>query len=254
MGAKKIILLIIFICSILSCDNTATNQEIVRLKQENSTLKTSLDRTKEEKANAIHRDLEQSKIIDDALLELSEISESSNKIRISLGESNTSNYLTQTEKLSNQIELIKKNLDTLKNGYPDLYNRIENLITLVETKEKEISLLRDDIEKKNIEIASKTEVIINQGATINKINEDIEQAKKDIDQLYSKNKNQMAELWFQMGENLISISCNLPEVRGVKDKKMIQETHLTIQLNAKNCYREAYNLGHPQAYSKYNRY
>jgi chromosome segregation ATPase len=185
---------------------------------------------------------------------LSEISESSNKIRISLGESNTSNYLTQTEKLSNQIELIKKNLDTLKNGYPDLYNRIENLITLVETKEKEISLLRDDIEKKNIEIASKTEVIINQGATINKINEDIEQAKKDIDQLYSKNKNQMAELWFQMGENLISISCNLPEVRGVKDKKMIQETHLTIQLNAKNCYREAYNLGHPQAYSKYNRY
>jgi chromosome segregation ATPase len=254
MGAKKIILLIIVICSILSCDNTATNQEIVRLKQENSTLKTSLDRTKEEKANAIQRDLEQSKIIDDALLELSEISESSNRIRISLGESNTPNYLTQTERLSDQIESIKQKLDNLKNGYPALYYRIENLKKLVETKEEEISQLKTDIEKKNIEIASKTEVIINQDATINKINKDVEQAKKDIEQLYSKNKKQMAELWFQMGEKLISISYNLPEVRGVKDKKMIEETRVTIQLNAKNCYREAYNLGHPQAYSKYNMY
>lgn len=254
MGAKKIILLIIVIFFTLSCDNTATNQEIVRLKQENSTLRTSLNRTKEEKSNAIQRDLEQSKIIDDAILKLSEISESSNKIRISLGELNTPNYLTQTERLSNQIESIKINLDKLKNGYPDLYNRIENLKKLVEAKKEEISQLKSDIEKKNIEIASKTEVIINQDATITNIKKDIEQAKKDIDQLYSKNRKQMAELWFQMAERLILISYNLPEVRGVKDKKMIQETRVIIQQNAKNCYREAHNLGHPQAYSQYNRY
>lgn len=254
MGAKKIILLIIVIYSILSCDNTTTNQEIVRLKQENSTLKTSLDRTKEEKANAIQRDLEQSKIIDDALLELSEISESSNRIRISLGESNTPNYLTQTERLSDQIESIKQKLDNLKNGYPALYYRIENLKKLVETKEEEISQLKIDIEKKNEEIASLTNTNRNQGATINVLNKDVQQAKRDIEQLYNNNNIKMAELWYQMGEKLISISYNLPEVRGAKDKRMIQETQLFIQANAKNCYKEAYNLGHIQAYSKYSKY
>lgn len=254
MGTKKIILLFIIICSFQSCDNAAKNQEIIRLKQENSTLKISLGRTKDEKADAIKRDLEQSKIIDDALLELSEISQSSNRIRISLGETDTPNYLTQTERLSDQIESIKQKLDNLKNGYPALYNRIENLKKLVETKEEEISQLKNDIEKKNQEIASKTEVIINQDVTINKINKDVEQAKKEINQLYSKNKKQMAELWFQMGEKLISISSSLPEVRGIKNKRMIQETRLFILKNAKNCYWEAYNLGHQQAYSNYRRY
>jgi chromosome segregation ATPase len=253
MDTKKIILLIFAICSLLSCDNTA-NQEIVRLKQENSTLKVSLDRTKEEKAEAIKRDLEQSKIIDDALLELSEISQSSNRIRISLGETNTPNDLTQTERLTDQIESIKQRLDDLKNGYPELYNRIESLQRLVETKEEEINQLKIEIEKKNEEIASLTNTNINQGATINVLNKDVQQAKKDIEQLYNKNKKQMAELWFQMGEKLISISNDLPEVRGAKDKRMIQDTRLLIQKNAKNCYWEAYNLGHSQAYSKYSRY
>ncbi|MEZ7953721.1 MAG: hypothetical protein QMB82_00960 [Bacteroidales bacterium] len=248
MGAKKIILVII-ICFLLSCDN-ATKQEIVRLKQENSTLKLSLDRTKDEKSNAIQRDLEQSKIIDDAILELSEISQSSNQIRISFGETNSPNYLTQTERLSNQIESIKQKLDELKSGYPALYNRIENLQKLVKTKEEEISQLKNEIEIKNQEIASQTDIMGNQDVTLGKWNNDAEKAKKEIAQLYNNNKKQMAELWYQMGEKLISISNNLPEVRGVKDKKMIQETRVTIQLNAKNCYREANNLGHPQAYLK----
>lgn len=253
MDTKKIILLIFAIYSLLSCDNTA-NQEIVRLKQENSTLKVSLDRTKEEKAEAIKRDLEQSKIIDDALIELSEISQSSNRIRISLGETNTHNDLTQTERLTDQIESIKQRLNDLKNGYPTLYNRIENLQRLVESKEEEISQLKIDIEKKNEEISSLTNTNINQGVTINGLNIDVQQAKKDIEQLRNINKKQMAELWFQMGEKLIAISDNLPEVRGAKDKKMMQETRLIIQKNAKNCFWEAYNLGHSQAYSKYSRY
>ena len=253
MDTKKIILLIFAICSLQSCNNTA-NQEIVRLKQENSTLKVSLDRTKEEKAKAIKRDLEQSKIIDDALIELSEISQSSNRIRISLGETNTTNFLTQTEGLTDQIESIKQRLDDLKNGYPALYTRIENLKRLVETKEEEISQLKIDIKKKNEEIASLTNTNINQGVTINGLNIDIQQAKKDIELLSNKNKKQMAELWFQMGEKLILISYNLPEVKGAKDKRMIQDTRLIIQKNAKNCYYEAYSLGHIQAYSKYSRY
>ena len=246
MGAKKIILLII-ICSSLSC----TNQEIVRLKQENSTLKFSLNRTKEEKENAIERDLVQSKIIDDALIELSEISESSNWIRISLGDSNSHNYLTQTERLSDQIKSIKQNLENLKKGYPELYNRIENLRKLVEAKEEEIIQLKNDIEKKNQEIALKTEVILYQNETIHLINKDLEKSKKEINQLYSNNKKQMAELWFEMGEKLIIISNNLPKVWGIKDKKLINDTRLFIQENAKNCYLEAHKLGHSQAYSKY---
>lgn len=254
MGTKKIILLIIAICFLQACDNTTTNKEIVRLKQENSILKTSLDKTKKDKEQAIERDLEQSKIIDDALTKLNEISQSSNRIRISLGETNTTDYLTQTERLSDQIESIKQRLDSLKGGYPALYNRIENLKRLVETKDEEISQLRNDIERKNQEIVIKTDIITNQGAIIDERNKDVEYAKKEIEQLYSKNKRQMAELWYQMGEKLISISYDLPEVRGAKDKTKIHDTRLQIQKNAKNCYREAYNLGHSQAYSKYSKY
>lgn len=254
MGTKKIIVLVTFFCLLQSCENTSNNKELLRLKQENSTLRMSLDRTKDDKEEAIKRDIEQGKIIDDALQELCEISQSSNRIRINLGETNTLNDITQAERLSEQIGSIKNRLDSLKNGYPALFQRIESLKKLVEAKDEEISQLKNDIEIKNQEIASKTEVIINQDATINKINNDVERAKKEIGQLYSKNKMQMAELWFQMGEKLISISNSLPEVRGIKDKRMIQETRLFIQKNAKNCYWEAYNLGHKQAYSNYRRY
>lgn len=254
MGTKKIIVLVTFFSLLQSCENTSTNKEILRLKQENSSLRMSLDRTKDDKEHAIKRDIEQGKIIDDALQELCEISQSSNRIRINLGETNTLNDITQAEKLSEQIGSIKDRLDRLKNGYPALFQRIESLKKLVEAKDEEINQLKNEIEIKNQEIASKTEVIINQDATIIKINNDVERAKREIDQLYSKNKKQMAELWFQMGEKLISISYSLPEVRGIKDKRMIQETRLFIQKNAKNCYWEAYNLGHQHAYSNYRRY
>ena len=57
-----------------------------------------------------------------------------------------------------------------------------------------------------------------------------------------------------MGEKLIEISNDLPEVRGARDKKKIDGTKLIIQRKAKDCYHSAYNLGHPQAYSKYVMY
>jgi len=254
MGTKKIIVLVTFFCLLQSCENSSTNKEILRLKQENSSLKMSLDGTKDDKEQAIKRDIEQGKIIDDALQELCEISQSSNRIRINLGETNTLNDITQTERLSEQIESIKDRLDSLKNGYPALYQRIESLKKLVEAKDEEISQLKNDIEIKNQEIESKKDLILNQDVTISKLNDDAERAKKNIAQLYNNNKKQMAELWFQMGEKLISISNNLPIVRGAKDKKMIQDTRLLILKNAKNCYWEAYNLGHQQAYSNYRRY
>ena len=254
MGTKKIIILVGFVCMLLSCNNMTSNPSLVELKEENSTLNKNLDRIKEEKEQAIKRDIDQGNIIDNALQELSEISQSSNQIRINLGETNTLNDITQTERLSEQIQSIKNRLDSLKSGYPNLYQRIERLQKLVEAKDEEISQLKNDIEKKNQEIASKTDIIENQDVTINKLNNDAERAKKDIAQLYNNNKKQMAELWYQMGEKLISISNNLPQVRGAKDKKMIQDTRLLIHKNAKNCYLEAYNFGHQQAYSKYNRY
>lgn len=254
MGAKKIIIFIGFVYLMLSCQNIESNQEYLKLKEENSTLKEHLEKVKVEKEQAVKRDIDQGKIIDDAIQELSEISKRSNLIRINVGDNNEFSNVTQTDRLSEQIGLIKNRLDSFKSEYPAMRQRIEVLQKLVVAQDQEIKQLREDIIKKNQEIAIQTETIIDQGEKINEINKEVEQTKKEISKLNYENKKNMAEFWYEMGEKLISVLYDLPEVRGVKDKKMIQETRLIIQKKAKNCYWEAYRLGHQQAYSKYSRY
>ena len=168
MGAKKIGVLILLIGVMFSCDNTVSTQEYNEVKGENANLINSLNRVKEEKEEAIKRDIENNKIIDDAIQELSEISNSSNTIRIKMmKESNSINDPTQTERLSDQIKSIKDRLENYKNVVsPQLISRIESLQKLVTAKDNEINQLKDDIENKNIEIRNQNVTIKEQVTTI----------------------------------------------------------------------------------------
>lgn len=175
--------------------------------------------------------IRQNKIITNVVSELRKLTSHTTNLRMNIESGQAE--VGHADEIQTRLNELKKLLTNIpkgeNNNNKDVLATIENLHLLINEKEKEIKLLKIQIEEQN-------KTIQNQSLTI--------EAQKD--KLEKKEK----ESWYTLGEELFMVSTELPKVRGRKDKRNIKNAKFYILNKAKECMDRAHELGHPNANAK----
>lgn len=142
--------------------------------------------------------------------------------------------------ISNELTNLRKSANEKTN--PELFKTIKHLQSVILGKQKEIDLLKEDIQKKDNEI-------YHQGLTIEEQVKEIDLQRQKIDDQKSKIEKQQAQQWYDMGIILYNISGQYET--GSKgffgihkgNYNKIKENKKTILLEAKKCFNEADRMG-----------
>ena len=177
----------------------------------------------------IDDNLEKSQVINNVVSELRQLTGITTSLRIDVERGGGS---------TNQAEEIKERLNILKNKLKT-YSRStsnDNNKELLAT----ISNLQQIIEQKELEISQLQQQILEQKEIIRGQQNQIEQQQIE---LLKKQQNS----WYNLGNELYKVTNELPKVKGRKDKRNIKNTRFYILNKAKECFEQAYQLGHPHA-------
>ncbi len=180
-------------------------------------------------AAIIDDNLEKSQVINNVVSELRQLTGITTSLRIDVERGGGS---------TNQAEEIKERLNILKNKLKT-YSRStsnDNNKELLAT----ISNLQQIIEQKELEISQLQQQILEQKEIIRGQQNQIEQQQIE---LLKKQQNS----WYNLGNELYKVTNELPKVKGRKDKRNIKNTRFYILNKAKECFEQAYQLGHPHA-------
>ena len=71
--------------------------------------------------------------------------------------------------------------------------------------------------------------------------------KSQIEQQQIELLKKQQNSWYDLGNELYKVTAELPKVKGRKDKRNIKNTRFYILNKAKECFEQAYQLGHPHA-------
>lgn len=231
MGIFKInkwIMCIPFWMLFSACNNTSSSIEMVSKEKYEEKIEEYKSLNKKQAA-IIEDNLNKSKVINDVVSELRQLTGVTTSLRkdIELGVGSNN----QAEEIKDRLNILKKKLKNYSHSTSNDNNK-ELLAT--------ISNLQQIIEQKEVEIFQLQQQIIEQKKTIQGQRNQIEQQQNE---LLKKQQNS----WYILGNELYKVTSELPKVKGKKDKKNIKNTRFYILNKAKECFEQASQLGHPNA-------
>ena len=226
MRVYKIISVLILAGLFYSCGGGVYQKDYDELKEENKLLKESLDATHTSVLN-------QAATINKTLSELAEISGNTLILRGDI--ENGTARVTQAEKLSTNIKVIKNRIAALEKqiGNDKAYKKIvSNLKTIIKEKEAEINSLKVIIENQNTTITEQKSTIEQQGLQISNQQEQLHQAVKA-----------QASLLYQAASEFEQFADEVPDVSRKKNKEKVNEWAISMLSRSLLYYQESQKYG-----------
>ena len=226
MRVYKIISVLILAGLFYSCGGGVSQKDYDELKDENKLLKESLDATHTSVLN-------QAATINKTLSELAEISGNTLILRGDI--ENGTARVTQAEKLSTNIKVIKNRIAALEKqiGNDKAYKKIvSNLKTIIKEKEAEINSLKVIIENQNTTITEQKSTIEQQGLQISNQQEQLHQAVKA-----------QASLLYQAASEFEQFADDVPDVSRKKNKEKVNEWAISMLSRSLLYYQESQKYG-----------
>ena len=232
---------------IASCDLFQNQEETVSRKDYDE-LMNEFQGLREAHGDLEQQMLSQAQTINQTLQSLAEVSSSTITLRQDV--ESGGGQITQAERIQGKIEEMKRVIAELEKSKKaaskltkELKATIQNLKTVIEEKEREIIVLKDEILSRDAVIEKQGKTIEKQGKTIQEQYEQLLKSEKDLKAAVER----QAEMIYEAAKRFEKISEMDVSVHGARDRAALATFLEEIKSVAKEYYHSAAERGNPQA-------
>lgn len=240
MGIYKIITAACCLSVLVSCGESK-NQTVSQSKYD--AVVEECNRLKAAREATMASNIENAELIDGIFTELRTLTGRTTALQIDV-ETNKSNDMTKAEEIAEDLKILKERLEAVQNKTDkedkQLNVVIANLRQVIQQQETEIANLKQEIRNKDEQIS----VLDRSLASAQR---DLSSTKVELNATNEKLLQAQMHHWIELGDQLLESAELLPDTKGHGNMKPIRKAKLSILKDAISCYKQAAQLGHPNA-------